>query len=197
MARLEDVKSGLQVNDIIPQQAITIVDVTWHGNVAVEITYKLADGRPGNQLLYRHDEPNLEIVQNLCGWDFSADGDTFRLATQASCINPLYSLFRLPAWLLLILGGANLRIDSNFRPKNRPQSLVSTENPHHSTPENPNAIDSDGCENSMLISSLPALCKKMLINQVMVTDCMCQRLENATNSARKKASKGPKSVTGY
>lgn len=83
MARLEDLKPGIQVNGILPQQAVTIVDVTWHGTAAVEITYKRADGQPGNQLLYRSDEANLEISQTRQKWTFSADGDTFRLVAEA------------------------------------------------------------------------------------------------------------------
>lgn len=83
MARLEELKSGIQLTGIVPQQAVTIVDVAWHGTAAVEIIYKQADGRPGNQLLYRSDEANLEISHTRQQWLFNADGDTFRLAAEA------------------------------------------------------------------------------------------------------------------
>ncbi|MCB9423190.1 MAG: DUF3883 domain-containing protein [Ardenticatenaceae bacterium] len=83
MAKLEDLKPGLGVNGILPQQTVIVINVSWYGTTAVELIYKRADGETGSQLLYRHDEPNLEIVDKQQSWDFSADGDTFRLAAEA------------------------------------------------------------------------------------------------------------------
>ncbi|MCA9929046.1 MAG: DUF3883 domain-containing protein [Anaerolineales bacterium] len=83
MARLEELKSGKQVAGILPQQTVSIVDVTWHGTAAVEITYKRSDGRTGNQLLYRTDESKLEISTKTQKWAFHADGHAFRLAAEA------------------------------------------------------------------------------------------------------------------
>jgi SNF2 family DNA or RNA helicase len=83
MARLEDLKPGAIVNGILPQQSVTIVDITWHGTAAVEITYKRADGEARNQLLYRSDEDNLTISQSRHKWEFTADGDTFKLTAEA------------------------------------------------------------------------------------------------------------------
>ena len=83
MAKLEDLKPGVHVTGIIPLQAVTIVDVTWHGTTAVEITYKRADGRPANQLLYRGDEPQLTISETKQTWALHADGDSFKLAAEA------------------------------------------------------------------------------------------------------------------
>jgi superfamily II DNA or RNA helicase len=83
MAALEELKPGVQVKGILPQQHITIVDVTWHGASAVEIFYKGADGRPGTQLLYRSDEADLTVVQVRRTWSFTADGGIFRLASEA------------------------------------------------------------------------------------------------------------------
>ncbi|MCA9955164.1 MAG: DUF3883 domain-containing protein [Anaerolineales bacterium] len=83
MARLEDLKAGVQVNGILPQQTVTIIDVTWHGSAAVEITYRRADGEPRSQLLYRTDEANLSISQTRHKWAFTAPGDTFKLTAEA------------------------------------------------------------------------------------------------------------------
>jgi len=69
--------------------------------------------------------------------------------------------------------GASLYIRSNFWPTIRSELLVSTENPHHSTPENPNATNSDDCENPHVGQFLPALCKKMLVNcRKIARDCV-------------------------
>ncbi len=83
MAKLEGLKPGIKVKGLIPQQAVTIVDVVHHGSSAVEIIYKRSDGVTGNQLLYRSDESKLEIIETQNAWDFNTDGDTFRLAAEA------------------------------------------------------------------------------------------------------------------
>ncbi|MBK8903497.1 MAG: DUF3883 domain-containing protein [Anaerolineaceae bacterium] len=83
MARLEELKPGVQVKGILPQQTVAIVDVTWHGSAAIEITYKRADGKPDNQLLYRSDEPSLTINQTRQKWALTADGDSFKLTAEA------------------------------------------------------------------------------------------------------------------
>lgn len=76
MAALEDLKPGLQVTGVLPNQPVTIVDVRWHGSVAVELFYKRGDGTPGAQLLYRHDEADLALAEAVTGWTFAADGGT-------------------------------------------------------------------------------------------------------------------------
>jgi hypothetical protein len=57
MARLEDLTRGAAVRGILPDGLVTVLDVKWYGAAVVELTYKDAAGRPGNQLLYRDDEP--------------------------------------------------------------------------------------------------------------------------------------------
>ena len=83
MSQLEDLKPGVKVTGIIPQQSVTVVEIKWHGSTAVELFYKREDGQPGNQLLYRNDESKLDIVHSDKKWNFNADGDLFRLAAEA------------------------------------------------------------------------------------------------------------------
>jgi len=83
MEKLEDIKPGVKVKGIIPNQIVSVVDVKWHGSTAIEIFYKRADGTPGTQLLFRDDEKKIEIVQAAHAWHFNADGDTFRLVAEA------------------------------------------------------------------------------------------------------------------
>lgn len=83
MATLEDLQPNQQIKGILPNQPVTIVSIQWHGRTAVEIVYKRPDGQPGSQLLYRHDETGLEIVEAQPGWAFTADSHTFRLAAEA------------------------------------------------------------------------------------------------------------------
>ena len=57
MARLEELTRGSSVKGILPDGLVTVVDVRWFGSAAVELTYKDAAGRLGNELLYRDREP--------------------------------------------------------------------------------------------------------------------------------------------
>jgi len=43
-------------------------------------------GRVANELLYRHDEPRLEIVEQDRPWSFDGDGALFRLVSEAQRI---------------------------------------------------------------------------------------------------------------
>ena len=90
MAKLEDLKPGTKVKGIVPGQSVSVVDVKWHGSTAVELFYKRADGQPGTQLLFRNDEPNLEIAETRRAWHFNADGDLFRLVAEAYRIHLAY-----------------------------------------------------------------------------------------------------------
>jgi hypothetical protein len=90
MARLEDLTRGSQVRGIRADGAIEIVDVKWFGTSAIELTFKDAQGRPGNELLYRTDEPRLEIQARGPVWSFDADGGLFRLVSEAYRITLAY-----------------------------------------------------------------------------------------------------------
>ena len=90
MAQLDDLKPGAKVKGIIPGQSVSVVDVKWHGSTAVELFYKRTDGQPGTQLLFRNDEPRLEIVETRRAWQFNADGELFRLVAEAYRIHLAY-----------------------------------------------------------------------------------------------------------
>jgi len=61
VARLEDLTPGARVTGVVAGQAVTVVAVQWHGTAALTLTYRDDAGRPGEQLLYRVDEPTLGI----------------------------------------------------------------------------------------------------------------------------------------
>ncbi len=75
---------------ILPDGLVTVVDAKWYGSDVVELTYKDASGRLGNQLLYRKDEPTIEIASVGRPWSFDADGDLFRLVSEAHRIRLAY-----------------------------------------------------------------------------------------------------------
>jgi len=67
----------------VPDALVTVVNVKWFGSSALELTYKDPSGRVANQLLYRHDEPRLEVAQAGRPWGFDGDGALFRLVSEA------------------------------------------------------------------------------------------------------------------
>jgi len=83
MARLEELTRGTALRGILPDSIVTVIDVAWYGSDAVDLTYKDAGGRPGNRLLYRDDEPALELVSQGRPWSFDGDGRRFRLVSEA------------------------------------------------------------------------------------------------------------------
>src|SRR5271157_5625723 len=90
MAKLEELIRGATVKGILPDQLVTVVDVKWIGNTAVDLTYKDAAGRPANELLYRHSESTIEIVAEGSPWSFDGDGGLFRLVSEAQRIRLAY-----------------------------------------------------------------------------------------------------------
>jgi superfamily II DNA or RNA helicase len=90
MTRLEDLTRGASVKGILPDSLITVVDVKWHGSVVVELTYKDASGRLGQELLYRDREPTIEIVSVGRSWSFDGDGGLLRLVSEAYRIRLAY-----------------------------------------------------------------------------------------------------------
>ncbi len=86
MSRLEELRPSAAVRGIVPDSLVTVVDVKWFGSEAVELTYKTVAGRPANELLYRHDEARIEVVEQGRPWSFDGDGALFRLVSEAQRI---------------------------------------------------------------------------------------------------------------
>ena len=81
--RLEDLQPNAAVRGILPDQLVTVVSVQWFGSQALELTYKGPSGRVANELLYRPDEPRLEVVEQGRPWSFDGGGRLFRLVSEA------------------------------------------------------------------------------------------------------------------
>jgi SNF2 family DNA or RNA helicase len=83
MAKLEDLRPNASIRGVLPDSLVTVVNVQWFGSTAVELTYKAPGGKVANELLYRHDEPRLELVEQGRPWSFDGDGSLFRLVSEA------------------------------------------------------------------------------------------------------------------
>lgn len=86
MTRLEAVLPNTVLRGILPDASVTVVNVQWYGSDAIELTYKTATGKVSNELLYRHDESRLEVVEAGRPWSFDGDGTLFRLVSEAQRI---------------------------------------------------------------------------------------------------------------
>src|SRR5579859_1788655 len=83
MTALEDLQPKAAIRGILPDALVTVVNVQWFGSEAVELTYKTPAGKVANELLYRHDEPRIELVEQGRPWGFDGDGSLFRLVSEA------------------------------------------------------------------------------------------------------------------
>lgn len=84
--KLEDLQANSVVEGIFANEIVTVVNVRWFGSEALELTYKTAAGKVANEILYRHDEARLEIVEAGHPWNFDGDGAMFRLVSEAQRI---------------------------------------------------------------------------------------------------------------
>src|ERR1022692_2693260 len=86
MTRLEDLQPTAAVRGILPDSVVTVVTVQWFGSEALELTYKGPSGKVANELLYRYDEPRIELVEFGRPWSFDGEGALFRLVSEANRI---------------------------------------------------------------------------------------------------------------
>jgi hypothetical protein len=73
VAILEDLRPNAAIRGILPDQQVTVVSVAWHGADALTLVYRHPNGRVADEILYRHDEPRLEIVEIGRPWSFDGD----------------------------------------------------------------------------------------------------------------------------
>ncbi|MFN8861980.1 MAG: helicase-related protein [Gemmatimonadaceae bacterium] len=84
--KLEDLQPDATVRGVLPDALATVVSVSWHGSDALTLVYRGPNGRVADEILYRHDEPRLEIAQAGRPWSFDGDGALFRLVAEANRI---------------------------------------------------------------------------------------------------------------
>ncbi|MBN1148514.1 MAG: DEAD/DEAH box helicase, partial [Anaerolineales bacterium] len=90
MTKLEDLKQGAQVKGIDPAGPVAVINVKWFGSEVVELTYRDQKGQPHTELLYRDREADLEVLTAGVPWAFDADGELFRLVSEAYRIRMAY-----------------------------------------------------------------------------------------------------------
>lgn len=81
--RLEELTPGTRVNGIVSQGAVAVVTTRWFGENSLQLFYEDDEGRAGQTLLYRDSEPSLSVAERGVAWGFDADGNNFKLASEA------------------------------------------------------------------------------------------------------------------
>jgi superfamily II DNA or RNA helicase len=81
--RLEELTPNTAVRGILPDAVVSVVSVQWHGSDALTLVYRGPSGKVADEILFRHDEPRLEIVEAGRPWSFDGDGALFRLVAEA------------------------------------------------------------------------------------------------------------------
>ena len=83
MTTLDQIQPNAALRGILPDCAVTVVNVQWFGSEALELTYKDPSGKVANVLLYKHDEHRRDLVEAGRPWSFDGDGELFRLVSEA------------------------------------------------------------------------------------------------------------------
>lgn len=87
MARLEELHAGTRLTGLAPSGSATVESVQWIGEQALKVIYRDGGGRLGERLVFRDDEPSLNLVEIGRPWSFDGDGDLLRLVSEAYRIN--------------------------------------------------------------------------------------------------------------
>ena len=91
MARLEDLTKGALVRGILGDRVVKVVDIAWHGSSAITLTFTdELTGKAAQELLDREDEARLTVEKTGRAWSMDADGDLFRLVSEARRISLAY-----------------------------------------------------------------------------------------------------------
>ncbi|TGD72169.1 DUF3883 domain-containing protein [Mangrovimicrobium sediminis] len=83
MLKLEDIKKDAQVRGIQSDEIVRVVQVEPVGDAALTVYYKDSQGRLGEQMLFRSDEPRLALAEAGRPWAFDAPGADFKLGLEA------------------------------------------------------------------------------------------------------------------
>jgi superfamily II DNA or RNA helicase len=81
--KLEDLTTGTRVRGLTPDGVATVKAVQWFGDHGVEVIFQDAHGSLQQRIVYRDDEPSLDLVQGGRPWSFDGDGDLLRLVSEA------------------------------------------------------------------------------------------------------------------
>ena len=83
MTRLKDLRVGGILRGLVPGQAVTLRHVELHSDDVASVTFVDGEGKVEQALVYRDQEPQLELVEQSRPLSFASDGHLFRLVSEA------------------------------------------------------------------------------------------------------------------
>lgn len=86
MVGLDALKEGVVVQGLVPDTVVTVVQAISRGENVSTLIYRTPEGKLGERLVYAHEMDQLRLVEKERPWSFEADGDLFRLVSEASRI---------------------------------------------------------------------------------------------------------------
>jgi len=83
MIQLSEIKPGIRLTGIIPNETVDVIAVTPFGDDAVDLVYRTVSGGLGQQMLYADNLESVSIETAHLHWQFDADAGKARLASEA------------------------------------------------------------------------------------------------------------------
>ncbi len=80
---LESLVPGIRVEGVVGASAVDVVSIRWFGGNYVQVTYREPDGRTGEAMLSRSDEPRLRLDHAGRTRAMEADPERWRLGAEA------------------------------------------------------------------------------------------------------------------
>ena len=65
MTKLEEIQQGAHVRGLDSSSIVTVEAVNWIGEQAIKVIYSTTDGKLGDRVLYRDDEPTIELADGV------------------------------------------------------------------------------------------------------------------------------------
>ena len=81
--KLEELAPGTAVLGVLPDGAVTVLSLRWHGADALTLAYRDPNGGLAEEVLFRRDEARLQLAAQPSAWRFDGDGALYRLAAEA------------------------------------------------------------------------------------------------------------------
>lgn len=81
--RLEQLAKGARVRGLAVDGVATVKSVEFHGQGSAEVIFSDSRGELHTRIVSREDEPSIDLLEASRVWSFDADGDLFRLASEA------------------------------------------------------------------------------------------------------------------
>jgi hypothetical protein len=89
-SQLEDLTPGVVVVGLRPDGPVTVVAAVWNGTSCVTLTYRTAEGKVAEQLVFRDDAESFAVEAAAQPFSFDGDPDRFRLVSEARRIRLAY-----------------------------------------------------------------------------------------------------------